>query len=287
MAAPPSLGRLLGAAFHARPAGMFVPPNWIGIAAFGLLGFVNPGLWIVGAGLEAAYLYALITNTRFRRFVASRGDVDARRVWEERRDELVEQLERDDRARYEELAHRCAAIVEQQTVVAGAAAGVAAQGEGLARLLWIYLRLLHTRRAVQRLLLESYATENEGQRMAERLASLERRISEEQMSDQLRNSLVGQADILRQRLEKRQEATQKLDFLDAELTRLQEQVELVREQAALTTDPELVSQRIDAIAANLGGTNRWISEQQRFLGTMEDLLTDPPPVVAPGAKESA
>ena len=34
---------------------MPIPPNWFGLAAFGLLGaFINPGLWLIGAGLEGA-----------------------------------------------------------------------------------------------------------------------------------------------------------------------------------------------------------------------------------------
>jgi len=31
------------AAFNARPFGMFVPPNWIGLGAFALHGAANPG----------------------------------------------------------------------------------------------------------------------------------------------------------------------------------------------------------------------------------------------------
>ena len=67
-------------------------------------------------------------------------------------------------------------------------------------------------------------------------------------------------------------------FLDAELMRIQEQVELIREQAALSTDPELLSQRIDQIAATLGGTAQWIRDQQQVYGAMEDLLAEPPPL---------
>ena len=43
----------VAAAFNARPFGMPVPPNWFAVAAVVLLGaFVNPGLWLIGAGLE-------------------------------------------------------------------------------------------------------------------------------------------------------------------------------------------------------------------------------------------
>ena len=41
------------AAFNAKPLGMPIPPNWFGLTAFGLLGaLVNPGLWLIGAGLD-------------------------------------------------------------------------------------------------------------------------------------------------------------------------------------------------------------------------------------------
>ena len=47
-------------AFKARPFGMIIPPNFFGLAAFGLLGaMVNPGLWLIGAGLEGLYLWWL------------------------------------------------------------------------------------------------------------------------------------------------------------------------------------------------------------------------------------
>ncbi len=60
----------LAAAFNARPFGMPIPPNWFGIGAFGLLGaLVNPGLWLIGPGLEGFYLWTLSRNKRFRAVV--------------------------------------------------------------------------------------------------------------------------------------------------------------------------------------------------------------------------
>ena len=63
--------------------------------------------------------------------------------------------------------------------------------------------------------------------------------------------------------------------------RIQEQVELIREQAALSTDPELLSQRIDQIAATLGGTAQWIRDQQQLSGAMENLVAEAPPLLGP------
>ncbi|MBN1421722.1 MAG: hypothetical protein JXP34_23310, partial [Planctomycetes bacterium] len=85
-----------------------------------------------------------------------------------------------------------------------------------------------------------------------------------------------------------QEAAEKLAFLESELARVREQVELIREQAVLATDPEIVSNRIDEIAATLGGTTQWIREQQQIYGQVEDLLAEPLPLdLAEAEKESS
>ena len=85
----PGIGDYLREAFNARPIGMFVPPNWIGVAAFGLLGLVNPGFWLLGAGLELGYLYTLVSNSRFRRFVQGRSMSRARKDWSKRQRVLI------------------------------------------------------------------------------------------------------------------------------------------------------------------------------------------------------
>ena len=59
MADKPGFFDFITAAFNARPFGMFVAPNWIGLGAFGLLGLMDPGFWVLGAGLELGYLLDL------------------------------------------------------------------------------------------------------------------------------------------------------------------------------------------------------------------------------------
>jgi hypothetical protein len=78
----------------------------------------------------------------------------------------------------------------------------------------------------------------------------------------------------------RREGREKLDFLEAEILRIQEQVELLREQAALSTDAQGLSTRLDQITGSLGGASQWISDQQKLYGTLDDLLEEPPPAVA-------
>src|SRR6185436_1871102 len=100
-----------------------------------------------------------------------------------------------------------------------------------------YLRLLVARHNVERLLQEADVSPS----LDKRAADLEAQIARKGVSDDLRRSLNSQLEILKQRQHQQGEAQQKLEFLEAELVRIQEQVELIREQAALSTDPELLS----------------------------------------------
>jgi len=258
------------AAFNARPFGMFVAPNWVGVAAFGLLGLVNPGFWLLGAGLELGYLTVLSTNARFQRAIDALSQSGSDRDWQRKISELLQGLGEGDRRRYNALAARCQGVLEQQAQIGDVA--LEAQSAGLGRLLWMYLRLLVARTAIERVIGDASRSEP----LDRRLQELEAQVSSPNISDDLRRSLNSQLDILRQRIAQQADAREKIKFLDAEIVRIQEQVELIREQAALSTDPERLSERIDQIAATLGGTAQWIRDQQQVYGEMEDLLTEPP-----------
>jgi len=273
----PSAWDYIRKAFNAKPIGMFVPPNWIGLGVFAILGVINPGFWVIGMGVELAYLWGLGTNKRFQRFVDASRKLQTRQQWQGKIDSLIQQLSNEDQQRYRALEVRCWTLLEQQHALQGSATGLQAQGEGLGRLLWVYLRLLVTRQAINRIVRSHSGAASESTGLEERIANLQTRLKEE-MSEELRKSLNGQIEILQQRLAKRHEAGEKLAFLDAELMRIQEQVELVREQAIVSTDPETLSKRIDEVTATLGGTTQWIRDQQKIYGAVEDLMTEPPPL---------
>jgi hypothetical protein len=266
----------LAAAFNARPLGMFVAPNWIGLGAFGLLGLVNPGFWVLGAGLEIGYLLLLSTNPRFQRLIAAQPLNQSSREWNQRIQGLLARLDNADRSLYNTLAERCRSIIDLQ-VHSGSSdpEGLETQADSLGRLTWMYLRLLVARNTIRDVI---GGGSTGGAELQKKIASLERQQKAPGVSDDVRRSLAGQLEILNQRVRQRADAEQQLAFIDAELERIAQQVELIREQAALSTDPELLSRRIDEIAGTLGSTGQWIREQQKVFGAMEDLLTEPPPL---------
>jgi len=268
----------LRAAFSAKPFGMFVAPNWIGLAAFGVLGLTNPGFWLVGAGLELAYLLGLASNGRFQQVIDRRATDGSEAEWKARMEAMVRRLTDTDQARYVAFVSRCRTILDQfaQQDPSGSAAKV--QSENLSKLIWVYLRLLLARRAMSRVLKEP--TLGETQEIESRLAEVRARLADPAMGEDLRKSLTSQAEILEQRVAQRREGREKLDFLEAEILRIQEQVELLREQAALSTDADGLSARLDEITGSLGGASQWISDQQKLYGSLDDLLDEPPPAAA-------
>jgi hypothetical protein len=277
------------AAFNARPLGMFVAPNWVALALFALLGWWNPAFLLIGAGLELAYLYVLSTNKRFQRLVAGSEMVETQQATQQKLNVTLNNLSPTLQQRYRALERRCRAILDQQA--AGATElrdELRTQGEGLGRLLWIYLRLLSTYQSFARLLGEMINADREREPIEERIERIESQLTRNAISDELRGSLTSQLEILRQRQQGQREAREKIAFLDAELTRIEEQVELVREQAVLSSDPSAVSARIDEIGSTLTGTNQWIRDQKDLASRVGDVLDDAPPmIVQPAEREIA
>ena len=265
----------LGAAFNARPLGMPIPPNWLGLAAAGLLGLASPGFWLIGAGIELGYLLLLTSNARFRLTVEAQHLESANDGWEARRAALIARLPAEERKRQETLEQRCRAVLTQSTGddADGATPLAGQQAESLAQLAWVHLRLLLSRQRLGQVVEQAEAPAE----MARRSGELEQRLADPATSEGLRASLASQLEILTSRRASHTSARDQLALIDAELERLRQQVELVREQAALSTDSSGASRAIDALGATLGETSRWLSDQRQVLGEVEDLTDAPPP----------
>jgi len=257
-------------AFNARPWGMFIAPNWIGLAGFGLLGALNPGFWLVGAGLELAYLVTLTSSARFRNVVDGRLTGNAEDDWKGKVATRLQQLSPADVERYRGLEKRCQVVLAQQKA-SGGVPELSLQSEGLGRLLWIYLGLLNARQSLSQIM------EGSGGDFSKKIHQLEAQLQSE-TDENLKQSLAGQLDILRQRANTQKEGRTKISFLESELERIDQQVELLREQALLAGDPAALSRRIDEVGATLTGTSQWIRDQQKIYGEVEALIDEPTPL---------
>jgi len=255
----------LSAAFNARPLGMPIPPNWFGLAAVGLLGaLINPGLWLIGAGLEGFYLWWLSKNERFRATVdAEHGFTDSNTRYEM----MLAKLDSSAQAHQYEIEREATEIVQllQRSEAHGSQIGDVRQ------MAWLHLKLLAARDSFAEVVevadRERKTLDEQERRCRERLAAT--------VDDELRRSLEQQIEVISSRRTAHADAGRRMELVDAELGRLRQQVSLVREQALLVTEEGNLGQSLDALSASLNEANRWLKDQtELFAGLVVD---EPPP----------
>lgn len=258
----------LAAAFNARPFGMPVPPNWFGIAAFALLGaLVNPGLWLIGAGLEGLYLWALSRNPRFRATVDAGGKGED---WVARYNALSYHLDEDARRRQESIEGQAREIVD----LLSRTGATEMQKSDVRQMAWLHLKLLAARASILQVI---NAADRDKRALEEQERRVIGRLSEEMLSDELKRSLEQQLEVLRSRRAGHADAQHRRELIEAELERLRQQVSLVREQALLATDEHSVASSLDALSASLNEANRWLRDQRELFAGLEGLTDEPPP----------
>jgi hypothetical protein len=239
---------------------MPVPPIWFAAATVGLVGyFINPALYLIGAGAILVLTGIIASNGRFRRAV------DAMNLPppSDDRDLMRARLDGQSRERQEKLEQQCS---ELQRVLEAAKAGNE-HIQGVWRLAELHMRLMVARTAAEAVL----ASRDGGP--AKHLAELQKRLSKPDMDKELRETLQDQASIAEKRVTIQNEARRRIDVLDAELDRIREQLALVREQALMTSDPAAIRRSVDALSTFLSESGRWLQDQQEIFGELD--LADP------------
>ncbi|MET0581328.1 MAG: hypothetical protein ABWX88_05375 [Pseudoxanthomonas sp.] len=251
----------LAAAFNARPLGMPVPPNWFGIAAFTLAGlFLSPGFFLVGAGVEALYLYWLANNARFR------ATVDAGALQQDPVDRryraLLEQLPVLLARRQQELESRAREII----AMLDRSPVMAAHADSLEQLVWLHLRLLAARAAIGRVV---KTAREESKQLEAHEQLIDARLLQVDLSEELRRSLQQQKNVIDQRQAAHADASRREEHVDSELERIVQQVSLLREQALLATDEGGIGLSLDALDASFREANGWLDRQRDLLGSLD------------------
>jgi len=262
----------LAAAFNARPFGMAVAPNWFVLAAFGLLGvFVSPGFWLIGAGVEALYLWALSSNSRFRAVVdATSAASGAAENWSDQYRALASRLDERSRAQQGDMERQGAALVDVLT----RAGAMPSQLTDVRQLVWLHLKLLAARSALREVI---GLGASEQKVLDEQHEQLKARLDRTDLDAELRSSLASQMQVIESRQAAHTLASKRCEFVDAEIDRLRQQLSLVREQALLATDEGSVARSVDALSASLNEANRWLKDQRELFAGFESFSDDPPP----------
>jgi hypothetical protein len=287
---PPQAPREAGMADYVREAFFF---RW-NLLAFGgsamavALTPLGPVLLPLVVAGELAYLAGLVSVPRFRAAIDAKvhtaqrapepGPASAKAA--PSLFEMLSGLPADFRKRFERLHARC---VEMRTIAAGvrgasnegASAGEEMRTPGLDRLLWLFLRLLVSKNALDRFL----QTMNESE-IAARLAELRKRLETAQAGgdDRVVRSLQDSLAMAELRLDNFGRAKKNADFVSIELDRIEGKIQTLAEMAVNRQDPDFLTSQVDSAAESMRQTEKAVSELQHLTG-LADQLEEPPPIM--------
>lgn len=257
-----------------------------GTAAAALTPYADALIPLVGA-IELTYLAGLTSVPRFR------AAIDAK-VYGEQKGPLTAppaaaapslatmlgSLPPDARARFERLHGRCR---EMRGIAAGVRGATGDQGAssdslstpGLDRLLWLFLRLLVSKTALDRFL-RSMNEQEMTTRLTELRKSLDaaQKATDERVTKSLQDSLaMGEL-----RLDNFQRAKKNAEFVSIELDRIEDKIQALAEMAVNRQDPDFISSQADSAAESMRQTEKAVSELQHLTGLGEQ-LEEPPPIL--------
>lgn len=279
MPAPePTFWDFVRAAFHRRPAMRRlgeVPWNKIALVALAILGIGNPGFWLLGLGGELLYLYLVATSPRFQTLVRAEKLQAERAAAEARVGGRLTELSAAGQHRFQALHSQCVEVRGiTETMQAGTSAPLdEARWRGLDELLWLFLRLQVSLELLTRELGRSdrRSLETEVATLAQELAAAP------EAPERLKKSKTSLLELKKKRLENLDRAAEAQQILEAELQRIEQQVELLREEAAISRSPEALSAKIDSVTGSLAETNSWMRQHEDILSELSaDAVAEPP-----------
>lgn len=239
------------------------------------------GLPIIGA-LELGALVWAANNPRFRRAVYARiGAAEAHRTNEvmmKRYDQLYRSLDAQSQEAFDAVRARCESlrILAERSAASknhGLDAITREQLGGLNRLLWVFLKLLHTRTTLEHFFRTTDEAELQRQldTARERLATIPAD-APDAIEQKKRRSVLDTVETITSRLGNLQRARANYEFVNLELERVKAKLEAVAELAINRQDPASVTDQVDDAARSVEATEQALTELQVITGIgIEDM----------------
>lgn len=243
--------RYLQAAFLVRievPALGRVPLNALAAAGFFILGFGHPGFWFLGLAAEAAVIPSLAFNKRFQKVVDAEGKELSSGDSQSKRNSLVKLLPADYQSRLNNLERRCGKVLEVYQNAQAEEFVIDTNRDALGNLQWVYLKLL-----IARYHLLTAGTDDTPESLEKKIKSLESELQTGGESAALRQSRAATLDILKRRLANIQRREQSLEEVESDLTRVESQVDLILDNAAMQGKPQTISTDIELASDLVSG----------------------------------
>ena len=225
-----------------------VPVNALVAAGFLILGFGHPGFWLLGLAAEGAIVPALAFNKRFQNVVdaeqrqISSGDSHAKRK------SLVQLLPSADKSRLASLERKCDKVVEVYRNAQADDFVIDTNQQALENLKWLYLKLM-----IARFHLMTAGTDDTPEAVSQKIEALEANLKENQDTPALRQSKTATLDILKRRLNNVHRREQSLEEIESDLTRVESQVDLILDNAAMQGKPQTISTDLELASDLVSG----------------------------------
>jgi hypothetical protein len=255
-----------------------------GLAGAAIAPLADVTLPLVFAG-ELAYLAALTSLPRFRAAIAAKVHATQRTTPAPATAApslvaMLAALPGDLRTRFERLHARCVEMRHLAVGVRGGSGPDAGSAEeirtpGLDRLLWLFLRLLMSKNA-----LDQFIKTMSREEINARLEQLRRDLATAQQASDERivRSLQDSIAMAELRLDNYERAVKNAQFVTIELDRMESKIQALAEMTVNRQDPDLISSQVDSAAESMRQTEKAVSELQHLTG-LADELQDPPAIL--------
>lgn len=257
----------------------------LGAGAIGGVLLFGPGnadviLPMVAAG-ELLYLAGLSTRPKFQSYVRAQAHKSGKaEVKSEALEKIFEQLDPRSRSRFEELRRRCRDLSTLSGGVkddVGLGEVASMHSEGINKLLWVFLKLLYSKRSLERFLetTDEAKIQADIQRLKGKVEVLGPAAEDTGDEARMRRTLEDTLASAQARVDNLLKAKSKHELVQLELDRIDAKITSIAEMAVNRQEPDFITSEVDGVAATMEQTEKAMSELQ-FLSGLDEQDVMPP-----------
>ncbi len=238
--------------------------NWIGLAAAGAFALVSASFLpvILAAGAELMYLSVIPNNNRFQRLVRSWKLAEEKQQNQQSLSDLLRNLPGDLQTRYIKLAEVCGGIRANFAQLSSTSQIFVLQMDGrLEGLLHGYARLLQA--AYQQ---RQYVKTVDADAIKNEIVALQKRVNTDppkvQEIDKKRIEILGK------RVEKFAKIMENRQVIDAQISAMEDVLQLVRDQSITMRDPQQVSDQLENLVHDVEQTEETVKQMEAIFSNL-------------------
>lgn len=231
---------------------------------------------------EMTYLAALSANPKFRKAIDAQHHkalhtATATARAKTRVKDVLATLSHTRRDRFTQLRDRCLEMSRLAASVRGDThSSSALHTESLERMLWVFLRLLASEKA-----LEQFLKTTDVASMRKRIVKLKTRTlkAKEKGNEKILRALVDSLATAQLRVDNVEKAKSNAEFVEIELNRIEDQIQALVEMAVGHEDPDFLSGQVDTVSASISHTEEAMRELS-FLPGVDALEESTPSILS-------